>query len=157
MAKRKARHTYRVPAEPSLSLATVYEALYGSQVTVVNCRTLAADLSALAGRDEAWSWKHIHSLIKDYNGFKMTAQMQRAAETLLRMQQGMDALEAQVHPTQVLALHPLPPDTWVLAKARQCARPGCQVHFIAERPDQVYHCEACYQMTVAEIENSEEE
>jgi len=156
MAKRKARHSYQVPAEQSLSLATVYEALFGSQVTVANCRSLATDLSTLADRGEAWSWKHIHSLVKGYNGFKMTMQMLRAAETLLRMQQGMDALEAQMHPTQVLALHTLPPDTWILTRARQCARPGCQVHFIAERPDQDYHCDACRQVTLAEAKDSEE-
>ena len=155
-SRRQTRYSYQTPAEQSLPLGTVYQALYGPKVTVANCRTLATDLSTLAGRDEPWSWKHIHSLIKDYNGFKMTTQMQRAAETLLRMQQGADPLAAQMHPTRVLALHELPPDTWVLAKSRRCARPGCQVHFVAERPDQQYHSEECRRAAQAETGDKEQ-
>jgi hypothetical protein len=129
-----------------MSLAEMYQHMYGPQITMTNLDKMATDLSQIARRTRPWTGKFLHSLIKGYPGFSINNQLNDALTILASRLQHRNEVEAQINEVTVSAINDLPPGTVVLGQAQQCASPGCQTLFVATHPRQKYHSEYCRNM-----------
>ena len=124
-------------------LLGLYQEIYGPAVTMAQLDELAADLSRIVGRNQPWTGKFLHSLIKGYPGFTVNDQLVEALHVLASRHDGVDEVQARAKEATVLAVNRLPAGTVVLGQARRCATPGCQVQFVPTHPRQKYHSKAC--------------
>lgn len=128
------------------SLCEIYQAIYGSKITMANLNELASDLSQLAGRARPWTGKFLHSLIKGYPGFTTNGQLVKALNILSGRLDALDEVQAQVKEVTVSAVNDLPAETVILGQAHRCATPGCRVLFVPTHPRQKYHSKTCAKM-----------
>jgi hypothetical protein len=124
-------------------LVNLYQELYGPEISMANLNDLASDLSQIAGRNQPWTGKYIHSLIKGYPGFKANGQLMEALTVLSSRYHGDDEVQARAKEATVLSVSNLPVGTMILGQARRCATPGCQVRFVPTHPRQKYHSKTC--------------
>lgn len=124
-------------------LINTYQAVYGLEFTMVNLGEMAADLSNIAGRTRPWTGKFLHSLIKEYSGFKANDQLLKALTILNSRQHGEDEVKAQAKEATVLSVSDLPAGTMILGEAKRCAALGCPVLFVPTHPRQKYHSKVC--------------
>ena len=135
MALKRQKHT--------VLLLDLYREIYGPAVTMANLNELAADLSQIARRNQPWTGKFLHSLIKGYAGFTANGQLVDALKILACRHDGLDEVQARAREATVLTVNQLPAGTVVLGRARRCATPGCQVQFVPTHPRQKYHSKTC--------------
>jgi hypothetical protein len=82
MALKRQKHT--------VLLLDLYREIYGPAVTMANLNELAADLSQIARRNQPWTGKFLHSLIKGYAGFTANGQLVDALKILACRHDGVD-------------------------------------------------------------------
>lgn len=124
-------------------LMEVYQALYGSHITLANLNELACDLSQVARRSRPWTGKFLHSLIKGYAGFTTNKELLEALNILASRLVGCDEIQRRAKEATILTVNDLPEGTIVLGSARRCATPGCRVFFVPVHPRQKYHSRNC--------------
>lgn len=115
-------------------LLTVYRAVYGDEITIANLDEMANDLSQIAGRQQQWTGKFLHSLIKGYNGFRMSRQLQSALDLLVsRPMSNGERLLADNLPKGVILMYP----------PQKCAAVGCRETFVRGAWNQKYCGKEC--------------
>jgi hypothetical protein len=80
-----------------MSLAEMYQHMYGPQITMTNLDKMATDLSQIARRTRPWTGKFLHSLIKGYPGFSINNQLNDALTILASRLQHRNEVEAQIN------------------------------------------------------------
>lgn len=73
----------------------------------------------------------------------ITDEIANALMVLGAMADGIGELQARARPTQVLAIHELPPHVIIMGKARGCSLPGCRIRYVPASPAQRYCSSEC--------------
>jgi len=121
-------------------LRDIYHEIYGPDVTSANLQELAEVLSGIAKRRQSWTWRYLNNILKGYDGFSISKDMDKALEVLGRRLDGESDLQSLAHEVRVLALNGIEPGSLVMGHTQRC--PGCMIKFVPNHHLRIY-CPGC--------------
>lgn len=108
---------------------------------MANLTQLALELSQISGRERPWTGKYLHSLIKGYDGFRISDSLKKAIDVL---SVHLDKLD---EPGKSILVDDLPPGIIVTRPPRQCATLCCERWFLPGSWNQKYCTGRCRQIS----------
>lgn len=121
-------------------LRQLYWRLYGGKSQIKNWGKLAGKLGEFSGKN--WSGRYMRSIANGDKGFKVTGEINMAAEKLADIV-GISDEPVVVYEPGVVSIHNLPPGTLILGNAKECRYSECGIIFVPEWGNQLYHCKDC--------------
>lgn len=98
---------------------------------------LAEKLSAVAHKENPWSWRYVQSV--HAGSVAPSEKFIRAVEILSSDLDGFPAFIAETEPITVYARNgAIHPNSIILSESKSCAEPTCTIHFVPRVPWQRY-------------------
>ena len=98
-------------------------------------KDMANRLSKLAGNKKPWGWRYVASVAS--KTLEPSRKFVHAVELLTQQLDGTPPEMAEAVKVEIYARH-VHPGSLVLGESKQCADPGCLVHFVPVVPWQKY-------------------
>lgn len=110
-------------------------------LTVPAKKDIAERLSALVGKEPAWSDAYVTNVLA--HTLAPSRKFRDAVMRLAALIDGAPLAQVQSHPVQVQALGEVRPGSLVYGNSRRCANPGCPVWFVPRAWNQTVCGDEC--------------
>lgn len=135
-------------------LQSLYDEVYKDKPgRLNNLHELAIVLSNIVKREKPWSGIYLNNLLKGYDGFRITPELERAINALAGRLDSQPPLQALItKEVKVYSINGLEEGSIVLAHSRRCL--NCLVLFVPVVHNQTYCCKECKKMARKERERN---
>ena len=106
-----------------------------------NLEVLSLRLSKLSGRKTPWGWKYLNSLLRGYQNFSISKEMNRALIMLASQLDGGSPLKPLIREITMYTVNGLDEYAIVLGHSKRCE--GCAVLFVPNVPWRRFCCDEC--------------